>query len=431
MDRTRRQIFRQILTLAALVGSAPLRVVRAASTPDPSGIVDLGTYRRGRTGPLPAIVRSPADLVAARLVLPFDRANVRRSDTYSRYVYKPGAYESVGMQPSMGGTGERQEIGLLTDAQADWLMGGPADNMLAQAEAHGSVPVHYLADGQVVDLFKYPKASSDYRAKEPRYSDWKPYFDIDAAPVKPDTAHYPSLSYVPYLATLDRYHLAELQFAAVYAVMSPTPPVVPGVMAELQTRQWAWGLRCLFQAYSATPDGEVETPLMPKSYFKKLLDAHLAFLKQKITRADALMRNTGFLMTLGNCVPWQEDYISMVLGWAIYTGRFPEWREIYDFQIRQAVIRATGPLRSQAVHYGLELRGATDWPSLLAANGHKTTPDGHLDAAQVRGIPHLPGFLRGALKVAVMNGVPGAEAAFAYADAETKHYGYLPMRWAV
>ena len=30
-----------------------------------------------------------------------------------------------------------------------------------------------------------------------------------------------------------------------------------------------------------------------------------------------------------------------------------------------------------------------------------------------------------------MNGVPGADAAFAYADAEAKRMNFIPLRWAL
>src|SRR5690554_2960765 len=145
MMQTRRQLLHQMTMLATVIGAGQVGSACAASPTAQSGpltVVDLGNYRRGRTGSLPKIVRTPAQLVADRLVLPFDSDAVRHRDQVPSFTYRPGVYAEVGLNPNMPGTGERPEIGLVTEPQADWMMGASPDNMLVWAEAHGSIPVH-------------------------------------------------------------------------------------------------------------------------------------------------------------------------------------------------------------------------------------------------------------------------------------------------
>ncbi len=434
MNWTRRQIFHQMAMLAAAVASARGGYAFAASGPGAS-IVDLGIYRRGRTGPFPKIVKTPAELVTARLVLPYDRANALRPDSYPTYSYKPGEYASVGLTAYMGQTGDRGDIGLVTEAVADWLAGGSPNNMLAQAEAHGSVPVHQTIDRRVIDVFKHPLASVDIRGA-------KPHFDISAAEVKPDTPHYPALSYVPFLATNDLYYLAELQFAATYHICGTAVGYAQGkgILFPWQQRGLAWGLRDVIAAYIATMEAEkagpLPEPLLPSSHWKQIIDNNVAFLtKEFVNSPNPLIQEMGFVGCfpgeLQYVAPWQQDYLSMVLGWAVWTGKVPQLRALYDFQIRQAVKRATGPLRSQAIQYNWPNGIGATWAESLAKNGKAATADGHYPAAFVSGVPVYPAYLRAALRVAVRNRVQGSDEAFAYADAEAKPFNYIPLRWAL
>ena len=67
----------------------------------------------------------------------------RRSKLRAPYHYEPMSFP--GLPKGMGATGERPEIGIVTDVQAEWLITGnpvAVEQMFVQAEAHGSVPVH-------------------------------------------------------------------------------------------------------------------------------------------------------------------------------------------------------------------------------------------------------------------------------------------------
>lgn len=426
MDRLRRDVLRNIGFFTATASAAAFFPLSRASAQANSN------YVRSRANPAPKVVKTPEELTNARLMLPFTKSAAMKAGQVPSYKYTPGAYESVGLQKYMGATGERQEIGLVTEAQATWLAGGSAGPMLAQAEAHGSVPCHALIDGRIIDVVKYPLATFDQRALQ---GGWKPYFDITNAIVTPDTAHYPALCYIPYLATGDQYYLEELQYAATWHICGGPPQYAQGkgIIYPWQQRQFAWGFRDIIAAYIATPDGNVPAPLQPKSYWRAIIDANIAFYTERyIKRGAPMVQEMGFLGCddLRYIAPWQQDYISMVLGWAVWTGKVPQLRPLYDFQIRQAVKRATGPLRSQAIQYDFTAGAGDSWAATLAKNGRPATSDNHYPAF-VRGFPDYLGYLRGALKVAVMNGVKGAEEALVYADAEAKRLGFVSMRWAV
>jgi hypothetical protein len=257
-------------------------------------------------------------------------------------------------------------------------------------------------------------------------------------PVEPEWSHYPSLSYVAYLATGDSYYLEELQFAATFMIIC-APPDFRGEskprINDIQLRGLAWGLREVAKAYLATPD-KVSAPLLPKAYWKAVLDNIRArMVATWIKNSSRLVQNAHMVSSYGQTPqsigPWQHDYLGQVIGWMIYTGRFPEWKPIYDFVIQGQIIRATGPLRSQALQYWLEPNGATDWPSLLKLNGKAPTGDGHFPPNIRKESPHYAGMLRAALSLAVKNGIKGADEAFAYVNAETRRVGLVSLRHAV
>lgn len=384
--------------------SATPAVPAPAPTPSPA------IYTRSRPATLPAIINMPFDLAQAKQVLPFALSNAIKPDTYP--TYPRGDYKSVGLTRYMPTTGERQEIGLVTEAQAAWLCGGSPDNMLTQAAAHADVPVHF---GKV-DLRETPWATTYGPGKG------SPYFAVGGYAVTPETAHYPSLSYIPYLATGDIFYLEELQAAATFVLISG--PGVPGYRPLLdggQPRGLAWTLREVAQAYIATMEAEKSGPLpdglLPSSYWKGRLDVYRDALTAKYVNSPdprvQAFRNmiVSFEVWIA---PWEQDYLGAVLGWMVWTGRLDDWRPIYEWQAQQAIRRAE--FGAKAIGYHWTVGAATDYASLLA------------DAAEVKD-SNYKAFWRGNLKIAVMNLVAGAAEAFAVADALPTDY--RPRRWAV
>src|SRR5207249_6821163 len=121
---------------------------------------------------------------------------------------KTGPLSPALVTQAMPTTGGRVDIGPETAWTARFLLSqdqGAEQVMLANADASGSVPWHFRdeATGQYVSIDNHPKLWIDYRGADPAL------YGADALPTAyapgggwaPDTAHEPSLSYVPYLVT--------------------------------------------------------------------------------------------------------------------------------------------------------------------------------------------------------------------------------------
>ena len=200
------------------------------------------------------------------LLPPYDaRAHTARS-----IEVRPQSYEPMGLAGVtgyFGTTGDRDDIGPVTEAQGEYLCTGrPAalSTLMAQGEAAGTVPwiMRDEKTGGPVDVLAYPKVSS-YSAKG-----GTPYIATVEGPVYPNSAHQPALAYVPFLLTGDPYHLKSLQFQATWNIVSQPWPYRYRVG---QVRAHAWSLRTLGQAAAVTPSS-VPKWLLPRAHWKQLLD---------------------------------------------------------------------------------------------------------------------------------------------------------------
>jgi hypothetical protein len=133
---------------------------------------------------------------------------------------------SGSLDPYMGDVGGRAEIAPYPDWAARYLVyQDPAQkqDVLANGDLAGSWPVHIRnPDGSLISLDQRP----DYWL-DPRWSPWGdgPVGDNkltggNEGPLKPDNAHVPSLAYIPYLVTGDRYYADEMKAWANYALIS-------------------------------------------------------------------------------------------------------------------------------------------------------------------------------------------------------------------
>jgi hypothetical protein len=379
--------------------------------------------------------KTPAELMAAKSVPPMGRALPGRpTDPAKAATYSPMIWGDLSLMGNMDAGGEREEIGLLTERQGEWLCTGGARALgmiMAQADAHGSVPVHFRDESMApISIQRYSQAST-FWTKVPAQAD--PWLNRLESPIAPDKAHYPTLNYVPFLATGDAYYLEEIQFAAQFHLLNYNTAYRQrdkGILGDEQVRGWAWGIRALFQAVAATPS-RVPAWLAPKAYFQTILANNRAwFTETQVRDRSHPMRSVcHFAINPDGVGPWQQDFLSAVFGWAVMAG-FDDWRPAYEWHIQQALTRALGRHgypRSQAVHYYYNTKGATDWASLAAISSLTATQDGNFPANVDRS---YAGYLRGALALAKRNDVPGASEAFAYADAQVRRLGTLAFRWA-
>jgi len=233
------------------------------------------TYRPNPIAPN----RSPAQIVAANRMFPFGDTG-RRIGQVANFRFK-GPMDNAGVTVYMPTTGERPDIGLITDPSAQFMLGGDPQPMLAWAQANGSFPLHYRDEttGKLVDLVKYPQANC-YESPA-QGQPWFPRYPQDAAGnnilgggMVAQQAHFPEMSYVAYQATGDLGILENVQYNGNYTILCDAARSVHGAaIISGELRGVAWAFRNLFMAHVATQDAEARGGLPaschPSSYWKK------------------------------------------------------------------------------------------------------------------------------------------------------------------
>ena len=356
----------------------------------------------------------------------------------------------------MNDHGGRREIAPYPDWAARFLVWQhPRQRvfLLRTADQAGSWPVHVReANGGHVTIDVHPDFWLDPRGDGP-------LGDLSArGPLRPDIAHQPSLAYLPYLVTGDRYYADEMAFWANYTLLATfhdtfynprggghrngpgsKTPVLPGshgLLAPNETRGIAWGLRNLTDAAAYLPDGD---PM--RAYFAAKVRNNLAWADELALRHVTPL-GTYFERTqhvpVGQWVataPWQNNY----LAWAL------DRAHRHGFQ-------GGDRLRDQLVRFQLRLFTAgAEFPREYGApyflNTGRHAGDGRIEylrslkevfeATYVRPpAPPTPyaGYYgvdaRLMLLIAAREGWPGAREALAHLE---RHLSDLPRRagWAI
>lgn len=296
------------------------------------------TRWRWQSAPRP-IVRSHADLVAMKAILPLDaQALWNNPPNFSPAVSWSGPMGTAGINTAMGTTGDRQEIGPITNVQGSYLVRGNPEarvGMLAQAEAVGSFPF-WLRDGSnLLDVYARPYHGLNFTADAARYPKLSPTWPAnDASFFRLDTAHFPAVAFVPWLLTDDPYFLeggqASAIFAAVEANYHQLNQKLPGLANPSQKRGWGWGVREILRMAALAPE-TAPSWLRPRSMFRKMAADNLAYVQRHM--ASPIKACRIFHVAIGNASidPWVEGYVMSVLGWARWTRFFPEWDAAVDW----------------------------------------------------------------------------------------------------
>jgi hypothetical protein len=347
----------------------------------------------------------------------------------------------AGLQAYMPNTGERDDIGLVTEPQAQYICTGqgvPLNALRAQAEAAGTLPWHLRDEntGAPINFRTYSGASW--------YSEsvGSPYIRMTGTPITVDTAHQPAVAYVPYLLTGDPYHLEDLQFQANYSWGAMPPRYRPSIG---QSRAFAWHMRSLAQCARMTP-AAVPSWLLPQSYWAGFLQQHRQFLEQYYVNDAAplrsVFRSTGSIddgrdegasAPGGTWVdPWQEEFMASVMGWIIGMG-FTDWQTAFDWKIGSTIARTgatSGWVRAHATPYRMILRDSRTSP--LA----RSWSEGWDLTRRIAGLAYADPntwspqdmtyltYSRGALAFAAKLGTGGAGENLAWATAQLRNRGW-------
>ena len=252
-------------------------------------------------------------------------------------ILKQGALDTN--MPAHGG---RPELAPYPDWTARYLVHRDATQrafVLAHGDLSGSWPVHVreaedsakigVGGERLVSLDQRPTIWLDSRAQS-NYLDYvkgtplpiREYGSITPgpgqSPLIPDNAHQPSLAYVPYLLTGDRYYAEEMAFWANYSMMRTYPSDgvrgADGILAYNEVRGYAWALRNMADAAAYYPDA---SPV--KAYLASKVMANLQWLDAYANAQDPIANP--FQVLWRNKRPeggqyialWEQNYLAYAI----------------------------------------------------------------------------------------------------------------------
>ncbi len=366
-------------------------------------------------------------LAVPESVLSTEAGNLAKADTSPM-----GAAFVLPYFPTTGG---RQDIGPLPRWTALFLVTQDARaraSMLANADAAGSVPIHYRdsTTDQPVSLETHPGLAMVIGTSTAQ--DALPTVSNDATIWSPDISHQPSFSYIPYMVTGDAYYLDETLFWANWNMGKINPGYRgggQGLIHDEQMRGQAWALRTLGEAARALPDRHAM-----KSYFQRKLNDNLAWYVQQYPRnTSGTVSPMGMMEkadAIGQTAPWQNDFMALVAGQLAETGdaaaiEYANW--ITRFTVGRTTHEGAGFCRAQAPAYYIAIRDSsnrfiTDWSQLYKANWPNVLACN--PAATLDGGPGSPSgyaaYIRAMLGTSVSLGVNGADGALTYWRSATK-----------
>jgi hypothetical protein len=173
-------------------------------------------------------------------------------------------------------------------------------------------PPGALANSTPLDFVKgWPMPMREYTEAVP---------EPDQSPLTPDNAHQPSLAYVPYLLTGDRYYADEMAFWANYGMLRTYP--ADGVRSNLgvldnnEVRGYGWSLRNVADAAAYSPDESL------RSYFAEKVGANLQWLDAiaHATTNPLHVMWTGKRPEIGFVSLWEQTYLAYAIDRANQQG---------------------------------------------------------------------------------------------------------------
>ncbi|MDH3767551.1 MAG: PKD domain-containing protein, partial [Gammaproteobacteria bacterium] len=272
----------------------------------------------------------------------------------SRWETKVGQHTNIPAKNIMGAglaaenmwmAGGRSDIGLLPAWTALHLL--TMDNRAIKAtygtaDAAAHWPIHFRdsATGLPLSLEDYPGATTHSNVAHFASNPLPECVDCETG-FSPDTAHQPSMVFVPYLLTGDYYYLEELHFWTNWNSFGTAPELRSFGRAEYrwqQVRGQAWSMRTLLQTVFITPDAH---PM--KSYFQTQLDNNFDFyITEYVNNPEAnelgwigpLLRRSG----PSQISPWMDDFFTMIMNYARHLG-FERAVPILDWKLQFALKR--------------------------------------------------------------------------------------------
>jgi hypothetical protein len=292
-----------------------------------------------------------------------------------------GPMAKVFLNPIFGTTGGRPEIGPYPRWTALYLLSQDdraLNSMLANADAAGSVPIHYRDENtnQPINLEDHPGVALRYGNSEAAYA--LPTMIDALTEWAPDNAHQGSFSFVPYLITGDVYYLEEMMFWTAWNMggMDPGPRGrEKGIIQYDQIRGQSWSMRSLGEAARVVPDAH---PM--RTYFVNRLQDNLSWYASRYNKDSTDVSPMGMMdnpFGPGATAPWQNDFMVIVLSQLVQDG-VPEAKPFFDWLSAFTVGRFkhqadAGYCLAKAPSMSLNIKDAnkqfiTTWRQLAEAN---------------------------------------------------------------
>ena len=317
------------------------------------------------------IKHNPRDLIASHAVPNYDQSVVVAPSALAAMktswdAANTGPMGLALLNRAMGTTGGRPDIGLHHAWAAMYILSmdeRAKDVTLGLSDLGGSWGIHYRDRNtdQPVTIADYPYTRTIRIGGDSYNPATKKHENLPectasgqcASPYQPDTAHQPSLSYLPYLVTGDVYHLDELMFWANWNLITKNPAYrayAKGLVKGDQVRGQAWSLRSLGHAAYILPDAH---PL--KAYFNQVLGNNLDF--YNTTFAGSATNRLGFIDNTATSyavaypgpdgagtgvAPWMDDFFTSSVG-HLYELGFDKAKPILDWKARFPVGRMMAP----------------------------------------------------------------------------------------
>jgi hypothetical protein len=293
-------------------------------------------------------VRKPADIVKAGLSVEYATTPLTGRMPQSAPPYWVMEFSSI--TPFMGQTGERGDIGQNPEITSAYMATGDDTaytSMMAWAEASATGPWH-INDPHtkaILNWNDWPTATTySTQTSTPPFFVMKNEKNYMGKFLRPEDAHHPCLSYIPFLSTGDPYHAEELQYQINFYLGGEhnQDGSKSYIFDRLQTRGYAWMLRSVVFCYLAADEIKART-LLPKSFWKNVLDRNLSWIMTGFVRASDAKTQRFFSGTSRTTMGWwQEDYLCGVLAMMQRIGRFSEWRPVLDWKIQSDINRVNG-----------------------------------------------------------------------------------------
>ena len=367
------------------------------------------------------------------------------------------------IMPYFPTTGGRWDIGPLTGWTAVYIASQDPrakEILLGLGDLAGSCSVHFRdpTTDFPPTLDQYPGYSLNSRGTRMRIKarDTKdtPYVMKARSHFSVDSAHQPSLAYVPYLITGDRYYLEEMQFWANFNMIRihyQYRKQATGLLTPNQVRGTAWALRNLLHAAALSPDG---------SNAKKYFEAKLA---NNIKHLDAFVKGPGATpigsYTMGgshaytrgwagpmrykyfSVAGWQHNFLAWSLSHVVDHG-YTEATATRNYLMKWTIGSLTHP-KEITPHAGSayylfvgertgkkSVRWCQTWKEVNDLTYTAPGPTRRVPPTRTAG--NYAHIARGVLIQAILAGLPDAERAYQWLNSQLPNGGRLPPghKWA-